>query len=433
VRQQSEWSQDQTGDMTGGEPGERVVEARTPHAISIKNMLFFVEIQEYVGFTEDDAVALYECREGVKPHFEELVAAFYEALGQNQRTRQVFEGPEQVERLRKMLYRWLDEVFTGPYDERYFEQRLRIGRVHVDVGLLPHFMFGAMNIIRRGITEIIARDESLGDRRIACAAAVEKILDIELTIMLQSYWDTMMQLKLQVPVALASGLAHEIRNPLNAINLNMTLLERRVRQHSEEASAEAAPVLEVMRSEIRRIRGLTSDIMDFAKPIDISPSWHSIKQVIADLTAMHGPTLDAAQLTLEASFEGEDRIWCDLDRMMQVFMNLISNAIESMDIDGKMTLLFESDTKKTKIYLKDMGEGMAPGVQYKVFDLFYTTKAQGTGLGLPIVRKIIEAHGGWIEVQSRQGVGTTFIVTLPRPGISLDVEINQALAGAEEE
>ena len=142
---------------------------------------------------------------------------------------------------------------------------------------------------------------------------------------------------------------------------------------------------------------------------------------------------DAAQLTLDASFEGEDRIWCDIDRMMQVFVNLISNAIESMNPCGTITLFFESDTRKTKIYLKDMGEGMAPGIQYKVFDLFYTTKAQGTGLGLPIVRKIIEAHGGWIEVQSRQGVGTTFIVTLPRPGISLDAELNQAPAGAEEE
>jgi signal transduction histidine kinase len=396
-------------------------------------MLFFVEIKDYVGFTQHDAAALHECRDVVKPHFEELVAAFYEALSRNQRTWQVFDGPEQVERLRKMLYRWLDEVFTGPYDERYFEQRLRIGRAHVDVGLLPHFMFGAMNIIRRGITEIIAREEELGDRRIACAAAVEKILDIELTIMLQSYWDTMMQLKLQVPVALASGLAHEIRNPLNAINLNMTLLERRIRQHSEDASVEAAPLLEVMRSEIRRIRGLTSDIMDFAKPIEISPCWHSIKQVIAELRAMHGPTLDAAQITFDTGFEGEDNIWCELDRMMQVFMNLISNSVESMNLGGVITLRFESDARRTKIFLTDMGEGMPPGIQYKVFDLFYTTKAQGTGLGLPIVRKIVEAHGGWIEVQSRQGIGTTFIVTLPRPGTFLNVEMSLLPAGVEED
>jgi signal transduction histidine kinase len=438
VRRQSEWSQQaQRGDEAKHEPDQdpRVAAAleQAPDLRSVKKMIFFVEIQEYVGFTEEDAEALRGCREVVKPHFEEIVNAFYGALSLNQRTRQVFEGPEQVERLRKSLHRWLEQVFDGPYDERYFEQRLRIGKVHVNVGLLPHFMFGAMNIIRRNIIDIITRDEGLGDRKFACSSAVEKILDIELTIMLQSYWDTMMELKLQVPVALASGLAHEIRNPLNAINLNMTLLERRVRQHSEEASAEAGPVLEVMRSEIRRIRGLTSDIMDFAKPIDISPSWHNIQQFLNEQVAMHGPTFEASHLGFEGRVEGDELMWCDLDRLRQVFVNLITNAVESMNAGGKITLLFQSDTRRTRIFLSDTGEGMAPGTQYKVFDLFYTTKAQGTGLGLPIVRKIIEAHGGWIEVQSRQGIGTTFIVTLPRPGVSLEVGATRALDAEEEQ
>lgn len=420
-----------------GRVEEREASAEAAHAAapasspsrSVKNMIFFMEIMEYVGFTDEDAAALSHCRDVVRPHFGRIVAAFYDALSFNSRTRQVFEGPDQVERLRKTLHRWLEELFTGPYDERYFEQRLRIGKVHVNVGLLPHFMFGAMNIIRREMMEILATAEPLADRRTHCAAALEKILDIELTIMLQSYWDTMMELKLQVPVALASGLAHEIRNPLNAINLNITLLERRMRQQGEDAEAASGPVLEVIRSEIRRIRGLTSDIMDFAKPIDISPGWHNIPQFLAELDAMHGPTLEASELTMEAKLQGDAMMWCDLDRLRQVFVNLITNAVEAMNPGGKITLTFQSEARRTRIYIADTGEGMAPGSQYKVFDLFYTTKVQGTGLGLPIVRKIIEAHGGWIEIQSRQGVGTTFVITLPRPGISVDV----APLGATEE
>ena len=103
-----------------------------------------------------------------------------------------------------------------------------------------------------------------------------------------------------------------------------------------------------------------------------------------------------------------------------------------MNPGGKITLTFQNEARRTRIYIADTGEGMAPGSQYKVFDLFYTTKVQGTGLGLPIVRKIIEAHGGWIEIQSRQGVGTTFVITLPRPGISVDVA-SPLVAAAEEE
>lgn len=418
--------------------GQAEVTAEATHALpaglhsrSIKNMIFFVEIMEYVGFTDEDAAALSRCREVVRPHFGRIVSSFYDALSFNSRTRQVFEGPEQVERLRKTLYRWLEELFTGPYDEHYFEQRLRIGKVHVNVGLLPHFMFGAMNIIRREIMEILATAEPLAAERTHCAAALEKILDIELTIMLQSYWDTMMELKLQVPVALASGLAHEIRNPLNAINLNITLLERRLRQKGDEAEAASNPVLEVIRSEIRRIRSLTSDIMDFAKPIDISPEWHNIPQFLAELNAIHGPTLEASELTMESKLVGDAMMWCDLDRLRQVFVNLITNAVEAMSPGGKITLTFQNEARRTRIYVADTGEGMTPGSQYKVFDLFYTTKVQGTGLGLPIVRKIIEAHGGWIEIQSRQGVGTTFVITLPRPGISVDVA--SPLVAAQEE
>jgi signal transduction histidine kinase len=148
---------------------------------------------------------------------------------------------------------------------------------------------------------------------------------------------------------------------------------------------------------------------------------------------MHGPTFEASQLGFEGRVEGDELIWCDLDRLRQVFVNLITNAVESMNAGGKITLLFQSDSRRTRIFLSDTGEGMAPGTQYKVFDLFYTTKAQGTGLGLPIVRKIIEAHGGWIEVQSRQGIGTTFIVTLPRPGVSLEVGATRALDAEEEQ
>src|SRR5690606_4478670 len=99
-----------------------------------------------------------------------------------------------------------------------------------------------------------------------CANAVNRILDLELTIMVQSYWDNLMEMKLKVPAALASGLAHEIRNPLNALALNITLLERKMRAIEDDQSG---PIMDAMRSEIRRITALTTEIMDFAKPISV--------------------------------------------------------------------------------------------------------------------------------------------------------------------
>ncbi len=381
--------------------------------------IFFDEIKAYIGFDESDAVTLRALSPHLKPHFADIVNAFYTALNANPRSRHIFDGEAQIERLRRTLIVWLDGVFGGVYDEPYFQQRLNIGRVHVNVGLQPHFMFGAMNVIRRELLTRIAATHgpSIPDAAALCAAqmaSVEKILDIELTIMLQSYWDNMMRLKLQIPTALATGLAHEIRNPLNAINLNITLLERRLRQLPSDTD-ELTPILEVMRSELRRIRGLTSEIMDFAKPVEIRPRVIDARELLAQFTAAHGPTLDVSQIALNTELSGPTTMWCDADRMSQILLNLVTNAVEAIGERGTITIRVLSSAKETRLEIEDTGEGMPPGMRYQIFDLFFTTKAAGTGLGLPIVRKIIEAHDGLIDLYSRPGHGTRFTISLPRP------------------
>ena len=112
-------------------------------------------------------------------------------------------------------------------------------------------------------------------------------------------------------------------------------------------------------------------------------------------------------------------IWCDIDRLTQILVNLITNAVEAIDEHGgTITLTVDNQTDGTRILLTDDGEGMAPGMRYKIFDLFYTTKAAGTGLGLPIVAKIVDAHQGAIDVVSHKDMGTTFTIYLPRPQIT---------------
>lgn len=376
--------------------------------------LFFQEIKEYISFDDEDSRLLKLALPHVEEHFKDTVTAFYDALGQQQHTRQIFDGPEQIERLRVSLMGWLFEVFSGPHDSDYYQQRQRIGRVHVEVGLLPHFMFGAMNIVRLKLLSVL--DDSPLERELVrkIMRAVEKILDIELTIMLYSYWDKMTDLKLQMPTALAMGLAHEIRNPLNSINLNIALLERRIRSLDVETDT-LSPVLDVMRSEIRRIRGMTSEIMDFAKPVEIRPSWQDAAQLLDDLHMTHGPTLEVSNIELEMSIEGEPTLYCDVDRIKQVLLNLLTNAVEAIGERGTIHIHVLNTSYETRLEVRDTGQGMSSNERFRVFDLFFTTKAAGTGLGLPIVRKIIEAHGGRIDLMSKPGHGTQFTITIPRP------------------
>jgi signal transduction histidine kinase len=377
-------------------------------------LYFFQEAKAYINFSDEDAARLAALHDVVEPNFPAIVDAFYAGLNSNPRTRAVFDSPEQLDRLRISLHRWLEELFTGPYDAAYFDKRLKIGRRHVDVGLLPHFMFGAMSIIRSHISGLLQEHFTDTEARLAHVRSVDRILDLELTIMLQSYWDNMMELKLKIPTALATGLAHEIRNPLNAINLNLTLLERRIAA-LEDGDATTGPIIEGIRGEIRRIGSLTNEIMDFAKPIDILPAWHDANVLVTDLATVHGPTLDASNIEFETRVEGEPEIWCDLDRITQILVNLITNAVQAIEDEGRVTLSIINGEVGTEIVVSDDGEGMPPALKYRIFDIFFTTKAGGTGLGLPISRKIVEAHDGAMDVTSKQGRGTTFTIFLPRP------------------
>lgn len=374
--------------------------------------LLYRELKEYIGFTDDDANCLAELHDIVAPSFTKIVTAFYTALETNERTRAVFSGPDQVERLRKSLHVWLAEVFGGDYGDTYFEKRARIGRVHVEVGLLPHFMFAAMNVVRREISAILRGAEVTP----AHASAVEKILDIELAVMVQSYCDKLVELKMKVPAALAAGLAHEIRNPLNAMGLHITLLERQLRRAGLENDGSSSAI-EGVRSEIRRLRGLTSEIIDFSKPIQITPSWIDIGVVINELAEMHAPVLAASEITFGTSITGPSPVYCDRDRLVQVLVNLLTNAVEALPGEGHIELTVDNSRQfRTELIFRDTGPGLPRPVRFRAFELFYTTKAAGTGMGLPIVRKIVEAHHGFIQIESPPSGGALFRIQLPRPG-----------------
>lgn len=376
-------------------------------------VLVLDEIRDYMNFTDEDArriVALQAC---VTPAFPEIVDAFYEALNANPRTKAVFTGPEQVERLRKTLHVWLEDIFSGNYDQDFFKRHQRIGKRHVEVGLLPHYVFGAMNIIRSRVAVRILKCDHLEEPHHDYLQSVNRILDIELTIMLQSYWDNMMTMKLKVPAALASGLAHEIRNPLNAIGLNLTLLERKM---SADAADTSTAIIGAMRNEVQRITNMTSEIMDFAKPVEISRKWESVRDLLRGLTLTLGPTMEASNIEFSVNAENAmDEIYCDSDRLKQALLNLLTNAAEAVGDTGTIDLTVTDRASGTEIAVADSGEGMTPAMQFRAFDLFFTSKATGTGLGLPIVKKIVVAHEGAINIHSQPGSGTTFTIYLPRP------------------
>jgi PAS domain S-box-containing protein len=211
---------------------------------------------------------------------------------------------------------------------------------------------------------------------------------------------------------MAAGLAHEIRNPLNAASLHVTLLERALRQLPSPPIT-AVDASNVLRSEIQRLSALVNEFLDFARPKPLRLSEHMLCDLCASVVELLKP--DALHTNVSLQFSLPQRpIWIKVDgeRLRQVLINLLRNAIEATaeTTSPRVTLRVRRSASWAEIDVEDNGKGISEGTP--IFDAFYTSKENGTGLGLSIVHRIIDDHGGSISFRSSPGE-TIFTIRLP--------------------
>jgi PAS domain S-box-containing protein len=211
---------------------------------------------------------------------------------------------------------------------------------------------------------------------------------------------------------MAAGLAHEIRNPLNAASLHVTLLERSLKRLAEPP-ATAMDAAGVLRSEIQRLSSLVNEFLDFARPKPLRLGEHMLCELCASVVELLRPDAEAAGVELQFS-PPRRPIWIKVDgeRFRQVLINLLRNAIEATSgaAEPRVTLKVRRSASWAELDIEDNGKGIADGTP--IFDAFYTSKETGTGLGLSIVHRIIDDHGGSITYRSAPGE-TVFTVRLP--------------------
>jgi PAS domain S-box-containing protein len=212
---------------------------------------------------------------------------------------------------------------------------------------------------------------------------------------------------------LSTQIAHEIMNPLSSIKMNIRILSKR-----EGLSSNDRRRLEIANFEIDHLEKILQDIFDYSKVFQLSLSKEDVNEVLEKSLLMVQDRLEERKIVLSKHYHPRlPRITLDLVRMMQVFTNLLLNAIQAMDTGGKLKLSTRVERKPEGKFLKisfvDDGVGMSAAQRSSIFDPFYTTKSDGTGLGLTIVKKVVEQHGGKIEVESKAGQYTCFAVALP--------------------
>ena len=389
-------------------------------------MTFFESLKQYVGFTEASSAALRELHPLAQPSFVPIVDDFYAAIEAHPGARAAITGGStQVARLKQTLIQWLDSMLLGPHDETYYQVRARIGRVHVRIELPQGFMFTAMNRIRVHLLDVL-RARMVADPAAlqGTSTALHQILDLELAIMLETYREDLViknrsAERLATIGQFAAGIGHELRNPLGVIESSLFLL----RQHlGQEAASlpQVAKHLDRIGGEVLRANKTIQDLLDLARNRPPRRLPTGLRQLVESATA--NALLPPMVRVTVAAVPDDLAIHVDPEQIQQVLVNLFMNAAQAMPQGGRIAVAAEAlpSSAAACIRVHDDGPGIPAEIRPRIFEALFTTKAKGSGLGLALCRRIVEAHGGSIQLAPSDS-GAAFVLVLPTAPVAANM------------
>jgi len=371
---------------------------------------FFQELKDYVGFGPGDEALLRSVHPLLAPDFVEISEIFYARILEYPPAREVLErGETSVGRLKHTLVAWMEGLFQGPWDGAYVERRARIGRVHVRIGLPQHYMFAAMNVLRRELSGRVSRlvSPESGDHQPA-QDALSRMLDLELAIMLETYREDLEAQKarterLSTFGQVVASIGHELRNPLGVAESSVFLLEKRI-----GSDPSARKHVQRIGEQIAVANGIVGALLDLVRdrPMDAQPL--SLSEVV-ESAADRVPRPPGVELEI-GPLDGL-RVLGDAAQLRQVFVNLIQNAADACGEVGKISIEGRRVEDRVEVAVEDTGHGLDASVRARLFEPLITTKSKG--LGLALVRRIAERHGGTIVHIAPPTGGARFVLTLP--------------------
>ncbi len=221
-------------------------------------------------------------------------------------------------------------------------------------------------------------------------------------------------MKFGVVANLASSISHEIKNPLSSLAIHAEILNVRLKELKTSNSEVLDKSLSVLQNEVKRLNRIISQFFNLVRIKKADLNQININTLINDILELIGQQAIERAITIETDLSKTlERIYGDPDQLKQVFLNIILNAFQAIDHEGTTKIKTHQDGSKVVIEISDDGGGMSKGIQERIFELYFTTKKDGGGIGMSICKNIIEAHEGKISFESILEKGTTFFIELP--------------------
>jgi signal transduction histidine kinase len=209
---------------------------------------------------------------------------------------------------------------------------------------------------------------------------------------------------------LTAGVGHEVKNPINAIVVHLELMRNKLGDSDHRAMRH----LEVIESEIQRLDRVVQTLVDFSRPVELQLKEHDLRRVVSAVLMLASADLETRDVHVQSDLPDHPVLAkVDADLLKQALLNVVLNGAQAMAEGGKLEVRLAEDGRMALLSIHDQGTGIPADVRDKIFDLYFTTKKDGSGIGLAMTYRIVELHNGSIEVESDATHGTTFILRFP--------------------
>jgi len=217
---------------------------------------------------------------------------------------------------------------------------------------------------------------------------------------------------------LTSGVAHEVKNPINAIVVHLEVLRQKLQQIDPDTRRH----IEVIGSEIQRLDRVVQTLVDFTRPVELRLADIDLRRLLDEVVVLAQPDAERHGVSIVRDFPADSlTVKVDADLVKQAVLNIVLNGVQAMPHGGELMLVGNRADDEAMLEVRDQGTGIPLEVRDKIFNLYFTTKKNGSGIGLAMAYRVMQLHNGSVEYESQEGQGTTFRLRLPLSLAEVDV------------